>query len=342
MKKRFLIVILCLLCTVAFSQTTKKKGKKKRANTTQGVKKRKKKSKIAAVAVPSAPEQAPVPPTPVVPVDTPKKVIVEVPKKPFIRPLDGYIEKSNILNSKLKPYPYIREADVAYSKRIWREIDLREKLNQYLNSPKARLIDIILEAVESGELTAYDPTNGSKEDIDGDAFAHPFPSTDKARSSLIDSSYADVFDKDGNKIGSVLKANGVDPDSLCYKFRIKEDWIFDKQRSVFEPRIVGIAALKKVKIDGISTNDFQPAFWIYFKEARPIFVTKEVASKGTDASGLSFDDVFVKRLFTSYIIKESNEKNEKIKDYKTGIDKLYESERIKKALMDWELNLWQY
>ena len=29
MKKRFLIVILCLLCTVAFSQTTKKKGKKK-------------------------------------------------------------------------------------------------------------------------------------------------------------------------------------------------------------------------------------------------------------------------------------------------------------------------
>jgi gliding motility associated protien GldN len=342
MKKRFLIVILCLLCTVAFSQTTKKKGKKKRTTTTQGVKKKKKKSKIAAVAIPPTPEQAPVPPTPVIPVDTTKKVVVEVPKKPFIRPLDGYIEKSNILNSKLKPYPYIREADVAYSKRIWREIDLREKLNQYLNSPKARLIDVILEAVEAGELTAYDPTSDSKLDVDGDSFAHPFPTPDKARSSLIDSSFSDVFDKDGNKTGSILKANVPDPDSLCYKFRIKEDWIFDKQRSVFEPRIVGIAAMKKVKIDGLVANDFQPAFWIYFKEARPIFVTKEVASKGSDASGLSFDDVFVKRLFTSYIIKESNEKNERIKDYKTGIDKLYESERIKKALMDWELNLWQY
>ncbi len=342
MKKRFLIVILCLLCTVAFSQTTKKKGKKKRTTTTQSVKKKKKKSKVAAVAIPTTPEQAPVPPTPIIPVDTTKKVVVEVPKKPFIRPLDGYIEKSNILNSKLKPYPYIREADVAYSKRIWREIDLREKLNQYLNSPKARLIDVILEAVEAGELTAYDPTSDPKLDVDGDSFAHPFPTPDKARSSLIDSSFSDVFDKDGNKTGSILKANIPDPDSLCYKFRIKEDWIFDKQRSVFEPRIVGIAAMKKVKIDGLVSNDFQPAFWIYFKEARPIFVTKEVASKGTDAAGLSFDDVFVKRLFTSYIVKESNEKNERIKDYKTGIDKLYESERIKKALMDWELNLWQY
>ena len=141
------------------------------------------------------------------------------------------------------------------------------------------------------------------------------------------------------KIGSTLKAGEFNPDSLV-KFRIKEDWIFDRQRSVFEPRIIGIAPMVKVKVG--SSEDYQPAFWIYFPEARPIFATKEVVSKGSDATGLSFDDVFVKRIFTSYIVKESNDKDERIKDYAQGIDRLYESERIKKTLMDWEISLWQY
>ena len=47
-------------------------------------------------------------------------------------------------------------------------------------------------------------------------------------------------------------------------------------------------------------------------------------------------------MFVSYIVKESNAKDERIKDYADGVDRLYESERIKKTLMDWELNLWSY
>ena len=148
------------------------------------------------------------------------------------------------------------------------------------------------------------------------------------------------FDKDGNKIGSELRAGEFNPDSVV-KFRIKEDWVFDRQRSIFEPRIVGIAPLVKPKAGALDL-DYQPAFWIYFPEARPIFATKEAVSNKSDATGLSFDDVFVKRLFASYIVKESNDKDERIKDYATGIDKLYEAERMKKTLMDWELNLWQY
>eukprot|EP01037_Dinobryon_pediforme_P016039 gene16039-16208_t len=240
-------------------------------------------------------------------------------------------------NAKVTPYPNLRESDVAFAKRVWREIDLREKMNQYLISPKQRLIDVILDAVAAGELTAYDPIS-TKEDPNGDSFtARLTPAA--ARAKLADSSVVDKFDKDGNKIGSTLKAGEFNPDSLV-KFRIKEDWVFDRQRSIFEPRIVGIAPMIKVKVG--STEDYQPAFWIYFPEARPIFATKEVVSRNSDATGLSFDDIFMKRIFTSYIVKESNDKDERIKDYAQGIDKLYESERIKKSLMDWELTLWQY
>ena len=121
----------------------------------------------------------------------------------------------------------------------------------------------------------------------------------------------------------------------------KEDWIFDRQRSVFEPRIVGIAPMIKAKVNGLDL-DYQPAFWIYFNDARPIFAVKEAVNRNNDGTGLSFDDVFVKRMFTSYIVKVSNDKDERIKDYAQGLDRLYESDRVKKTLLNWELNLWQY
>ena len=54
----------------------------------------------------------------------------------------------------------------------------------------------------------------------------------------------------------------------------------------------------------------------------------QVANHSNDAAGLTFDDIFMKRLFTSYIVKVSNPADERIKDYKQGIDQLYESEKI--------------
>ncbi len=201
-----------------------------------------------------------------------------------------------------------------------------------------RLIDIIMDAVANGELTAYDPTS-TKADPDGDSFAAPL-TPGQAKSKMADSSMVDTYDANGVKTGSHMVPGEFNPDSI-YKFRIKEDWIFDKQRSVFEPRIVGIAPLIKPKAGNVDL-DYQPAFWIYFKDLRPILATKEVVNRDNDNTGLSFDDVFNKRIFTSYIVKESNDKDLSIKHYMTGVDKLYESDRIKKQLMDWEINLWQY
>jgi gliding motility associated protien GldN len=322
MKKKILVIVLCLACVATYAQKRKKKVVKKTAQTTK---------QAAANNGSTATSAQPG-------IDTTKKVAA-VPAKPFDRPLDGYYKKNNILSAKVTPYPNLREVDVAFSKRVWREIDIREKMNAYMASPKQRLIDVLMLGIADGELTAFDPTPDAKNDPDGDGFAKPL-SPDAARARMADSTMVDKFDKDGNKIGSVLKAGEFSPDSIV-KFRIKEDWIFDKQRSIFEPRIIGIAPMVKPKAGGLDL-DYQPAFWIYFPDARPLLATKEVVSKGNDNTGLSFDDVFMKRIFTSYVVKESNDKDERIKDYAKGIDKLYESERIKKSLMDWEINLWQY
>jgi gliding motility associated protien GldN len=319
MKKRILVIVLCLACVTAFAQTRKKKPVKKPATTTQ------------TAAASAAGTQA---------VDTTKKQAANAkPGKPFDRPLDGYYKKANILSAKVTPYPNLRESDVAYAKRVWREIDTRDKMNQYLASPKRRLIDVFMDAIAAGELTAYDATPDPKNDPNGDEFSKPLTAA-QARNKMADSSVVNTFDKNGDKVGSKMVAGEFNADSIV-KFRIKEDWIFDRQRSIFEPRIVGIAPMVKIKVGGVE-GDYQPAFWIYFPDARQVLATKEAVNRSSDATGLSFDDVFVKRIFASYIVKVSNDKDERIKDYAQGIDKLYEAEKVKKQLMDWELNLWSY
>ena len=266
-----------------------------------------------------------------------KNIVTDKPTPQKIAVVDGYYKKT-VSEKRAPALANLREADVIYAKRVWRDIDVREKFNNYLASPKSRLIDVLVDAVNEGKISAYDP-NPATNDPNGDSFGNRL-SIEKARLRLADSVLIDKFDKDGNKVSSKLQLGEFNPDSVL-RFRIKEDWLFDKQRGVFEPRIVGLAPMRKVKIANVET-DYQPIFWIYFPEVRDVLAKKQVTNNRNDAAGLTFDDVFMKRLFTSFIVKVSNPNDERIKDYKQGIDQLYESEKFKKALRDWELNLWQY
>jgi len=336
MKKGILlIVLLSFIGMVSFAQTKKKTTPKKKQGTTTKAKTTAAKTaggkgntslKGKADTVSSKPTIAV---TQIPLADTTKKD----------KPLNGFYVKTNILSAKPTVYAQLREADVVFEKMVWREIDLRERVNQYLISPKKRLIDVLVDAIKNDELTAYDPTP-TKIDVNGDEFTAPL-TKEKAMARLSDSTLVHHFDATGADIGTTMVPGEFNPDSVI-KFRIKEVWMFDKQRSVFEPRILGIAPLVKPKVTGAGEADYQPAFWIYYPEARKVLASQEAILKHNDATGLSFDQVLLKRIFTSYIVKESNEKDERIKDYAQGIDKLYESERIKKSLMDWELELWKY
>ena len=49
--------------------------------------------------------------------------------------LDGAYIKEHVRTKKVVPYPPVREADVLWSKRVWRTVDLRQKINFSLYYP---------------------------------------------------------------------------------------------------------------------------------------------------------------------------------------------------------------
>lgn len=249
-------------------------------------------------------------------------------------PVDGYAVSNDIQQRRVLPYSNVRSSDVVFSKRVWRELNLADEKNFVFISPKARLIDVLVEAIQAGELTAYDPVP-SKEDPTGDSFLKRLP-PGQAFSRLVDSVLIPEFDEEGNEIGSTLVAGEFDPDQVT-GFRIKEDWFFDKQRSIFEARIVGLAPLMRINLGGVELDE-QPIFWVYFPEARNILINKEVADPMNDAVGISFDDLFTRRLFASTIIKESNPQDLRLRDLASNPEE--EAKRIEERLAELDGSIW--
>jgi len=76
---------------------------------------------------------------------------------------DGIYVKETIKEREPVPYPSLREADVMWSKRVWRVIDLHEKMNLPFYFPtvemqdRKSLIQTLYDAVKKGEVVAYDP-----------------------------------------------------------------------------------------------------------------------------------------------------------------------------------------
>lgn len=243
-------------------------------------------------------------------------------------------------NKKPIPYPHLREANIMWSKRIWRKLDMREKLNHPLYFPlepskdRISLAQLLISAADEGSITAYDPfddefsTTLTKAQINQKLFK-------------IDTFYFPNPDPPYNEEMKIVRKELDFAD--IKEFRIKEDWVFDKERSVLEVRIIGIQPVKENRDPTTGeVRGTEPLFWFYFPEIRPLLVNTPVFNTFNDAAQLSYDDLFWKRRFSSYIYKESNVYDRRINEYTTGIDAMLEAEDIKEDIFIFEDGLWEY
>ncbi len=130
------------------------------------------------------------------------------------------------------------------------------------------------------------------------------------------------------------------------QYRIKEDWFFDKERSVLDVRIIAIApVVYKVEVDPNgkkSISGMKELFWLYFPHCRFVLNNYFVYNDANDAQWMSFDDLFWKRRFSSMMYKESNTYDRNIESYRTGTDALRESDKIKEEIRTIEHDVWSF
>lgn len=261
--------------------------------------------------------------------------VIKPPKYP-----DGIYTKENSVNRRFIPYTSLREADVMWSKRIWRQIILKEKINHplyYPTSPIADrkcLFDVLKDgALKNGNITCFNTTD--------DEFRIEFTKSEiEAKLVSWDSSATTEDPNTGELISAPVK-NEIRAENIV-KYQIKEDWFWDKQRSVLDVRIIGVMVIvSKQDANGEIIGD-QGLFWVYFPEIRPVLATQDVYMRHNDAERRTLDDIFWKRLFSSYIIKETNVYDRMINEYTGGLNALLESDRIKDEIFKFEHDLWHF
>ena len=262
-------------------------------------------------------------------------------------------------NKRVQPYSPLRQADVMWSRKIWRDIDLRQKINhpfyypmnngdddQIRTDDRKSLIDVIYSAVLEGTITAYGQATYD------DEFRFEMTQAEIRNVGNAEQRIIQVYDQE-------LIAQGIDAElaqkdstlnipfdrNIIKKWRLKEEWFFDKQRSVMDVRIIGMAPLQEDKdeVTGQLEGSYSPIFWVWFPEARKVLINAEVFNLvKNDAERRTYDDIFWKRMFGSTIIKEANVMDRGVDEYMIGLDALLEAERIKAEIFNMEHDLWEY
>ena len=345
MKKQVIKYFLLLMCLGVFTNIAEAQKKKttKRAATKRQTTRKSTKTKTKVNTQPTAPitdtvAAAVTIPTPVEPARLP---IPQVKKS--LRP-DEAVETSTLKDRTPLPYENLRADDALFRHKIWREIDIREKINlpfRYAadeNNGNQRFISILLQAIQDSVVTVF-------ENVD-DRFTTPLTLAGVSKMLVGDSIPVTTYDSLGNPT-VVMKMRELSLDSI-YKFHIKEEVIFDKESSRLFWRILGIAPVMNViNSQGFNMGEAE-LFWVYYPDMRPTFAKYDVYNGKNFGARMSWEELFESRMFYGRIIKSTidNPYDRLIRNYpglqNYPILQLLEGENIKEKIFNYEQDLWSY
>jgi gliding motility associated protien GldN len=263
---------------------------------------------------------------------------------------DNAIQRNLVKDRTPLDYEHIREDDATYMQRVWREIDVHEKLNIPFvykaegDNGNQRFIMILLTAIKRGEITAFSSALGD------DRFTTPLTFGQISEELMGKPKTQQIpdwaNDPDGSK--GLMKDTTIsaefNPD-LIERYWIKEDVVFDKESSRMYTRILGIAPVRTVLNEDGTFRATTPIFWVYYPDLRPMLAKFDVYNGKNYGAKMSWEELFESRMFASRIIKSTinNPNDFYISGYvKDPILALLEGENIKEKVFNYEQDLWSY
>jgi gliding motility associated protien GldN len=343
MKKHFIrLCLLAMVLTVAgnVDAQTRKRTVKKRHPVTRKATTKNQAGNSAAVA-PAKDTTA----KPVVVLEADIKL--DTPRRSLRN--DAIIERNLVKDRTPLPYEHIREDDAVYRQRVWREIDIHEKMNLPFaykateDNGNQRFINILLQGIKSGQITAFDAN------VD-DRFTTPLTFKQIAE-NVVDKPHTVQIpdmekDPDGSKgyMKDTTIQTEFNPEDI-ERYQLKEEWVFDKESSRLHVRILGIAPEKTVKNADGSVRGILPIFWVYYPDLRPMLAKYEAYNGKNYGARMSWEELFESRMFASRVIKSTmdNPGDEYIEQYiKDPILRLLQGDNIQDKIFNYEQDLWSY
>ncbi|MFY7652439.1 MAG: gliding motility protein GldN, partial [Chitinophagaceae bacterium] len=245
-------------------------------------------------------------------------------------------------------YENLREDDALFSAVVWREIDCREKINRsFLYNGKedngdqrffAILMQAILNPDSSQRVSAFS--------VDDDRFTTEISPGKLMRDLAFEyDTIPDVPQADGTLATTITKRAKLNVDSV-YKYRLKEQYIFDKESSRLFVRIIGICPIARMKPTASAPAVDKPLFWVYYPDIRSTLAKFEAYNEKNYSARMTWEEVFESHFFSSHIIKSTlnNTQNKTLTELyaKNPMLKLLEGEKVKEKIFNYEQDLWSY
>lgn len=257
---------------------------------------------------------------------------------------ENAFDKSSLTARTPLTYEHLRWDDALYAEKVWRELDMREKMNKVFqyeaedDNGSQMFVNMIMRAVNTGEVTAFTD----------DRFTTPMTVDDirQLTAGKVDTLPKYDIKQIDKIIGYVVTRKSFNPKDVT-RIRLKEEWVFDRESSRMFCRILGIGFLKTEYFPNTTKErGTSSLFWVYYPDLRASLAKAEVYNpKNMGQSRMTWEELFESRMFSSYVVKSTldNPGNKMIRAYiKDPILALLEGDNIKEKMFNFEQDLWSY